>query len=197
MPHNNKNVTLGPKFEEAFIFANRVHAEQTRKTSGIPYISHLMSVAALVIQDGGSETEAIAALLHDAAEDHGEEVLEEIREQFGEEVAQIVEDCSDTFEVPKPPWEVRKKAHIAKLRKASPSTHRVVQADKLHNARSLLRELRIKGEDAWDYFNGGKHGTIWYYNAMYEVLGQYHQGYLWWELSRVVERIERLASEGE
>lgn len=189
-----KQPPLGERFEEAFLLANRLHAEQKRKISGAPYMSHLLSVAALVLQDGGDEDEAIAALLHDAVEDQGgEEILEIIRERFGEKVAQIVEDCSDTLVIPKLPWRDRKETHIARIKNASPQSIRVVLADKLHNARALLRELRTQGEPVWDSFNGKKEGTLWYYRTLHNTLGETNKGYLWTEFSRVFEQIEQLA----
>ena len=189
-----KQPLLGKRFEEAFLLANHLHAEQKRKTSGAPYMSHLLSVAALVLQDGGDEDEAIAALLHDAAEDQGgEETLEIIKERFGEKVATIVGDCSDTFEIPKPPWKDRKEAHIARIKNASPPSIRIILADKLHNARALLRELRTKGETVWDSFTGKKEGTLWYYRTLHKTLGEIDQGYLWEEFGRVLEQIDQIA----
>lgn len=190
---DNHTPALGPRFEGAFLLASKLHARQIRKTNGVPYLSHLLSVTALVLQDGGNEDEAIAALLHDAPEDQGgEETLALIREQFGANVAQIVEECSDTFAVPKPPWRARKQAHIIRLKSASPSIHRVMLADKLHNSRALLRQLRLDGQAAWGNFKGGKRGTLWYLQTMRQVLGEHNQGYLWEEFGRTLEEIERL-----
>lgn len=188
------NPILGERFEEALQFAARLHQSQTRKTNDFPYISHLMAVSALVIQDGGSEDEAIAALLHDAAEDQGgEETLTMINALFGEVVAEIVAACSDTLEEPKPPWRERKEKYIEHIRHASPSVHRVALADKLHNARSILRDLREMGSALWGNFNGGKAGTLWYYRTLYEILAESNQGYLIEELGRVIDQIEELA----
>jgi (p)ppGpp synthase/HD superfamily hydrolase len=185
---------LGKRFEEAFILANQLHSSQTRKASSAPYISHLLSTAALVLQNGGDEDEAIAALLHDAAEDQGgEKTLGLIREKFGEKIATIVDECSDTYATTKPPWRKRKEDHIVRMKQASPSSHRVMLADKLHNARALLRELRAKGEGAWILSSGGKEGILWYYRTLHEVLGQTNKGYLWQEFGRVIEEIERVA----
>jgi (p)ppGpp synthase/HD superfamily hydrolase len=196
MPETSSTV-LGARFEEAFLLANRLHTGHTRKAGEFPYVSHLLSVAALVLQDGGDEDEAIAALLHDAAEDQGgEETLALIGEKFGRKIAEIVEECSDTFEIPKPPWKERKEAHVAHLARASTSAHRVVLADKLHNARALLRELRARGEATWDLFKGGKEGMLWYFHAIHEVLGETNKGYLWEEFGRVIEEIERIAGVG-
>ena len=163
-------IVLGARFEEALVYAARLHARQLRKNTAIPYISHLLSVTALVIQDGGSEDEAIAALLHDAPEDQGgEEVLEEIRTRFGEQVVSIVEICSDTFEDPKPPWRDRKQKYLDHLRIASLDVLRVSLADKIHNANGLLLALKLNGEETWQRFNGGKEGTIWYYRSLAKV----------------------------
>jgi len=185
---------LGKRFEEALILANQLHAGQKRKGTHVPYISHLLSTAALVLQDGGDEDEAIAALLHDAVEDQGgEEKLALIRKKFGEKIATIVDECSDTDVTPKPPWRKRKEDHITRLQSASSSTHRVMLADKLHNARALLRELRDQGEAAWEVFRGGKEGMLWYYRTTHEILGKTNQGYLWQEFGRVIAEIERIA----
>jgi (p)ppGpp synthase/HD superfamily hydrolase len=187
---------LGPRFEQALVYAAHLHNNQTRKVREVPYISHLLSVTALVLQDGGSEVEAIAALMHDAPEDQGGLIiLKEIRMLFGEQVAEIVAGCSDTFDTPKPPWRDRKEAHIAHLREASPQVLRVLLADKLHNARSLLRDLRASGESIWQKFKGGKGGTLWYYQAVLAIYAETDAGYMRDELARVVGEIETLANE--
>lgn len=157
-------------FEKALIYAYRVHAEQERKGSGVPYISHLLAVAALVLEAGGSETEAIGALLHDAVEDQGgRERLAEVKEEFGPEVADIVEGCSDAFEKPKPGWWERKKRYLAHLPEASASVLMVSVADKLHNARCILADYREIGEELWSRFKTGKEGTLWYYQKLIQV----------------------------
>ncbi|MGD8455776.1 MAG: HD domain-containing protein [Anaerolineales bacterium] len=185
---------FGRRFEEAFALANQLHQGHVRKASEIPYISHLMSVTALVLQDGGDEDEAIAALLHDAVEDQGgEQTLALIRERFGSTVAEIVYECSDAFTTPKPPWQERKEEHLERLKEASPSAHRVMLADKLHNARAILREFREKGEKAWKLSKGGKEGMLWYFHTIHELLGETNRGYLWQEFGRVIEEIERLS----
>ncbi|MBA2344583.1 MAG: HD domain-containing protein, partial [Rubrobacter sp.] len=133
----------GHKFEQALTYASIVHAAQRRKGTETPYITHLLAVAAIVGENGGTENEIIAALLHDAPEDQGgKERLADIRTRFGDEVADIVEACSDTFEIPKPPWRGRKEAYIAHIREASASARLVSAADKLHNARSILSDYR-------------------------------------------------------
>src|SRR5918996_879783 len=126
--------TLTTKLDEAFRYAHDVHAAQTRKGTMSPYISHLMGVSSIVIDDGGSEDEAIAALLHDAAEDHGgRQRLEDIRERFGEAVARVVEDCTDSWETPKRPWAARKEAYVRHARHLPAASLRVSAADKVHN----------------------------------------------------------------
>src|SRR5918911_197645 len=155
---------LSERFNEAFLYASQLHAEQTRKGTTIPYIAHLMAVTAIVLENGGNEDEAIAALLHDSIEDQGGEATrQEIRRRFGETVVEIVNGCTDAEVIPKPPWRARKEAYIAHLIHASPSVRLVSAADKLHNARAILADYRVLGESLWKRFNGGKEGTLWYY----------------------------------
>ncbi|MGV0606902.1 HD domain-containing protein [Mycolicibacterium sp. XJ1904] len=182
---------LGPKFQEALGFAAELHRTQTRKASQVPYVGHLLSVAGLVIEADGTETEAIAALLHDAAEDQGGDVaLTEIEERFGPDVAAIVEECSDTIVTPKPPWRQRKQAYIEHLNTASDSTIRVSMADKLDNARAILRDLRRFGPKVWQRFNtDDPHEHLWYYRSLLEVYRRRSDSWLVDELSRVVETL--------
>jgi (p)ppGpp synthase/HD superfamily hydrolase len=162
---------MSPKLAEAFAFAREIHADQFRKGARVPFITHPMAVAALVGEDGGSETEIIAALLHDCVEDgDGMKTLDAIRAAFGGEVAGIVEGCTDAYERPKPPWRARKEAFVASLRDASPSVKRVVTADKIHNVRALRDLLKERGAEAWDAFKGGRDGTLWYYHAIVDAL---------------------------
>lgn len=187
-------MTLSARFEEALILAVRWHAGQVRKETAIPYIAHLLGVASLVLEQGAGEDEAIAALLHDAVEDQGGEViLDEIRARFGDGVAEIVAGCTDAWTTPKPPWRERKEAYIAHLRQASASVRLVSAADKLHNARAILADYRALGEALWSRFNGGKEGTLWYYRALVETLQAADPTPLVEELDRVVSEIERLA----
>lgn len=193
-----RKTSLGPRFEEALQYTAQLHAAQWRKGSGIPYITHLLAVTALVLEDGGGEDEAIAALLHDAVEDQGgSETLREIRERFGEKVAEIVLSCSDAVGYPKPEWRGRKEKHLASFADASAEVRRVVLADKLHNARSLLRDLIVQGGDVWGKFKGGKDGTIWYYRTALELLDDGSKGYMMDELKRVVAAIEDWIDEND
>jgi GTP pyrophosphokinase len=161
---------LSKKYEAALSYAFNVHRQQQRKATEIPYFAHLMSVSALVLENGGTEVEAIAGLLHDAAEDQGGEArLEDIRERFGDVVAEIVAGCSDTFTSPKPPWKKRKQAYLLHLVEADTSIRLVSLADKLHNLRDILRTYRLEGELTWQRFKGGKTGTLWYYQQLVEI----------------------------
>lgn len=162
-------------FERAVSLALELHGAQTRKGSKIPYLGHLLGVTAIVIDDGGSEAEVIAALLHDGPEDAGgEATLARIREEFGVEVAEIVDHLSDTFENPKPPWKERKETYLEGLRAMpeddlSRKVLRVSLADKLHNARSILLDRHDSGEVIWDRFTGKRDGSLWYYETLADI----------------------------
>ena len=185
---------LTSRFEEALIYAVRLHAEQKRKVANIPYVSHLLAVTALVLEDGGDEDEAIAALLHDAVEDQGGlPILEEIRSRFGERVAHIVDGCTDAYVLPKPPWRERKSHYLEELRGADRNVRRVSLADKVHNSRMIVSSLLQLGEDTWVCFNGGKTGTLWYYDELLIVFRQTGDGFLTDELERWVGEMKRLA----
>jgi (p)ppGpp synthase/HD superfamily hydrolase len=187
---------LGERFEQALQHATRLHKVQTRKGTTIPYVAHLLAVAAIVLEDGGDEDEAIAALLHDAVEDQGgRPTLEEIRRLFGDRVAEIVEGCSDTDVVPKPPWRRRKELYIEHIRTARPEVLRVSAADKLHNARAILADFRRHGDAIWPRFSGAREGTLWYYRTLitaYREAGG--GGVLVDELDRTVSELERLVA---
>jgi GTP pyrophosphokinase len=186
---------LTHRFEEALVYATQLHAGQVRKGTRVPYISHLLAVASLVLEHGGSEEEAIAALLHDSVEDQGGAVTrEEIRLRFGESVALIVDGLSDTDVSPKPPWRARKEQYLDHLRKSSTPSERLVSlADKLHNARSILLDYRTNGEQVWERFKGGKTGTLWYYRTLVEIFTESGPAALSEELRRAVDEMERLS----
>jgi (p)ppGpp synthase/HD superfamily hydrolase len=189
-------VPMTPRFAEALLFAERLHCAQVRKKTQVPTISHLMAVTALVLENGGGEDEAIAALLHDAAEDcGGRPVLEEIRRRFGDSVASIVEDCSDTLVTPKPRWQPRKESYLEHLETASEPTLLVSLADKVHNVRSLGFEYRRVGETLWQRFTASQEQTIWYYQSLLAIFrrrcpDRYKP--LVNELSRALEDLEGL-----
>ena len=160
-------IRLGPRFTQAFRFAYEKHIGQSRKGSRIPYITHLMGVASLVLEAGGDEDLAAAALLHDIVEDcGGRPVLKQIRRLFGRRVAEIVDGCTDAYVTPKPPWRKRKENYIRRLKKKDAGTRLVSAADKLNNLRSILSDYRALGESVWSRFNGGRDGTIWYYRTL-------------------------------
>jgi (p)ppGpp synthase/HD superfamily hydrolase len=165
-----------------------------RKGTDIPYISHLLAVAALVLESGGDEDEAIAALLHDSAEDQGGTVtLENVRDRFGERVADIVAGCTDTFEDPKPDWYERKKAYLAHLPVAAASVRRVALADKLHNARCILDDFHAIGDRVWDRFSAGKERQLWYYRQLVKMFRRAGTDGMVQEFDRVVSELEQAA----
>jgi (p)ppGpp synthase/HD superfamily hydrolase len=187
-------MSLSQRFTEALVFATELHAKQTRKGSEVPYVSHLLGVTSIVLEYGGSEDEAIAALLHDAIEDQGGAATrEEIRRRFGDRVTEIVEGCTDTDVTPKPPWRPRKEAYLVHLANASPSVILVSTADKLYNARSILKDYLLIGDEIWKRFTGKKEGTLWYYRSIVEVLNQKTSHPLIQELQQVVVQLETLA----
>jgi len=185
-------VVLGGRFRAALDYAYEVHSEQRRKGPApqVPYLGHVLGVCSIVIDDGGTEEEAIAALLHDAAEDAGgEDTLQVIRRRFGKKVARLVELCSDTTEVPKPPWRDRKLAFIDRLaRKRMPAgLLRIVAADKLHNVRSLLDDYRRVGDELWSRFEThSATDQLWYYGEITEIMLERMPGPLSYELDRTL-----------
>jgi GTP pyrophosphokinase len=184
--------TLSRRFDEAFAYAHQVHAGHMRKGNGVPYIGHLMGVASIVIDDGGSEDEAIAALLHDAPEDRGGRArLDEIRARFGDAVAKIVEDCTDSWTTPKPPWLERKKQYAEHARMLEPASLRVSAADKVHNAYAILRDLRNVGDKVWERFNASADDILAYYQSLVRSYREAGGGRLVDELDRIVRAIER------
>lgn len=173
----DSNSRLGERFEQALLYAVRKHAGQVRKHTDIPYICHLLAAAGLVMEFGGAETEVIAALLHDAAEDQGgTETLAEIRAQFGDAVADIVADCSDDMpeeESKKRPWPERKTEHIAHLRDASRSVLLVSMADKIHNLRTILTDLEVLSvTEMWQRFNATPAESLWYYRSLLDIFAR-------------------------
>jgi len=185
---------LTSRFLEAVAYVLDAHADQRRKVSNTPYVAHLFKVAGIALEHGADEDEAIAALLHDAIEDAGGPAARgEIRGRFGQRVVDIVDGCSDTDQMPKPPWQQRKEAFLARLASASPSVRLVEAADKLDNARSILCDYGRVGRPLWDLFRGGREGTQWYYRSVVEVLKQSGTNPLLDELDQAVRRIEQLA----
>ena len=184
-------VKLGPRFRRGFLFAADKHSGQTRKASTIPYIAHLMGVTSLVLEFGGDEDMAIAALLHDVVEDCGGlPILKEVQRRFGPRVAKIVDGCTDSFTHPKPPWRERKETYLRHLKKADAETRLVSAADKLNNVRSILSDYREFGESIWARFNGGRDGTLWYYRSLLEEFLRRTPNRLITELELAVRELE-------
>jgi (p)ppGpp synthase/HD superfamily hydrolase len=169
---------LTQRFEQAFGYAFQLHAHQLRKGGSVPYISHLMGVASLVLEDGGDEDAAIAALLHDAVEDQGGAAIRgEIQQRFGDRVLHIVDACTESDQVPKPPWKQRKLQALAQMQNAEPEVLRVMVADKLHNLRSIWadcqRQSNSLGTDTqqvWQRFNASRTEVLWFYGACVEAV---------------------------
>lgn len=184
------------RFREALVYAAQLHAAQTRKGTDIPYVAHLLGVASIAIEYGADEDEAIVALLHDAAEDQGGELtLGRIRTLFGERVAGIVDGCTDTYEEPKPDWAERKARYIIHLRDADTSVRLVSAADKLHNARSILKDYREVGEEVFDRFKKKTtHHTLWYYRRLADEFLRRGPEALAKELDMVVSELEAVTA---
>lgn len=181
------------RFIAALGYAARVHSRQIRKRTERPYIGHLLSVTSIVIEYGGDEEMAIAALLHDAVEDQGGMPrLREIRRKFGKRVAHIVDGCTDSYEQPKRPWLERKRGYIERLVNESADTRLVSAADKLSNARETLHEVRVHGNEVFERFEGKKDGTMWYYRTLVQAFRQAGVNPLVEDLDRVVTELENL-----
>ena len=184
---------LSKRFIFALGYAAKLHAKQIRKRTERPYIGHLLGVASIVIEYGGDEDMAIAALLHDAVEDQGGlPRLREIRKKFGKRVAHIVDGCTDAYTEPKSPWLERKRAYIARLAGENEEVRLVSAADKLSNARETLYEVRTHGDSVYDRFAGKKLGTLWYYRELLGVFREAGTNPLVEELERVVTELEKL-----
>ena len=166
-------IVLGNRFFDAVALAAKLHATQRRKGGTVPYLSHLLIVAGTVLETGGDEDEAIAALLHDAAEDQGgRPTLDLIRDRFGDKVAGIVGDCTDSFEDPKPAWRPRKERYVAHLAAAGRSTKRVAGSDKLHNLSRTLANYRAAPDKPafWSRFNSSGRDQAWYYGECLKAI---------------------------
>ncbi|HVZ21922.1 MAG TPA: HD domain-containing protein [Vicinamibacterales bacterium] len=183
---------LSRRYDDALRYAHEVHASQTKKGTDVPYLAHLLGVSSIVLDDGGTEDEAIAALLHDAAEDHGGRArLDDIRARFGDAVAKIVEDCTDAWSEPKPPWKERKATYVEHAKTLAPPSLRVSAADKVHNTYGILRDLRNIGEEAWAAYEASADDVLAYYQGLVRSYREAGGGHLVEELERIVRGIER------
>lgn len=164
---------VSPRLSNALAMAITKHKHEVRRGTVVPYITHLLAVAALVGESGGTEDEMIAALLHDAAgEGELQPVLDEIRKKFGQSVASIVDGCCEHFKGPeKLPWLERKQAYLSRLAAAPLTVLRVVCADKLHNALAISRDLKAQGPAVFERFRGDRDGTLWYYRSLARLFG--------------------------
>ncbi len=186
---------LSREFVAALSYAAGLHAKQFRKSTERPYIGHLLGVASIVIEYGGDEEMAIAALLHDAVEDQGGlPRLREIHRKFGKRVAEIVDGCTDAYGEPKPPWLERKRAYIEKVARESADVRLVSAADKLSNAREILYDVRVHGIKVFERFRGKQEGTLWYYREMVRALRAAGTNPLVDELDRVVVELESVSN---
>ena len=186
---------LGQRFLKAFLFAAEKHRGQARKTTAIPYIAHLIGVASLVLEAGGDEDVAIAALLHDVVEDcGGEKMLKEVRRRFGSRVAKIVDGCTDAYLTPKPEWRERKEIYINRLKNENADTRLVSAADKLNNVRSILSDYREIGESVWSRFSGGREGTLWYYRTLRDEFLRDKPNRITRDLQLAVDELETLTA---
>ena len=182
------DMTLTPRFEHALMYTAQAHNGQLRKGTQIPYLSRLLSVVSIALEYGANEDEAIGALLHDAGEDSGgDERILDIRNVFGDAVADIVQGCTDAVVLPKPPWQARKEKYIAGVPHEPVSVRFVSAADKLHNVRSIIRDYRALGDGLWPRFKGGKDGSLWYYHALVDA---YRQGTNYDDPSRAASHTE-------
>lgn len=190
---NPKPPHLGPRLQKAFRYAAEKHAGQTRKQTAVPYLSHLMAVTSLVLEGGGDEDLAIAALLHDVVEDcGGMPRLREVHKMFGARVAKIVEGCTDSFSDPKLPWLIRKNEYLQRLKNEDAETRLVSASDKLHNVRTVIADYRQDGEKIWKRFSGKRDGTLWYYRALSDEFQRRKANRITRELAIAVQELENV-----
>ena len=167
------------KYKKALDFTYKIHFKQNRKDTGIPYFTHLVSVSNNVMEEGGTTDEAIGGLLHDAVEDQGGlKTLIKIRKLFGNNVAKIVDECSDTVVAPKPPWLIRKKKYISDIKKKGQSSMFVSLCDKLHNGTCIVNDYKREGRKVWGLFkNASPKQVAWYYESLYKEFSKHLKGH--------------------
>ncbi|MEO0322528.1 MAG: HD domain-containing protein [Myxococcota bacterium] len=182
----------GPRVGEALKLAADAFAPIGRKGSGVPYLTHLLAVAATVGENGGDEEQIIAAVLHDYLEDIDGADAADLEARFGPRVRRLVEDLSDAITRPKPPWRARKEAYIASLRGKPAELKLISAADKLHNAESILRDHEVVGAAIWDRFTATREESLWYYRSIAGALGDGWQHPLLERLRRTVDRLHTI-----
>ena len=199
MPHRLPNPVLSERFDRALVYASDKHREQARKSSNVPYIAHLLAVVSTVLEAGADEETAIGALLHDVVEDQGGvQLFSEIEAHFGTKVREIVAALSDSVTAKderKADW--RTQAYLAALPQHSAETRLVSLADKLHNARSIIRDLKREGVKAFDRFEGKQAGTLWYYSQLREIFRDTTPRYLSDEFCEAVDEMMARATVDE
>ena len=183
---------LTDRFDDALGYAARLHRDQRRKGTDIPYVAHLLGVASIALELGADEDQAIAALLHDSIEDQGATEAG-IAARFGMAVARIVMDCTDSHVVPKPAWRPRKEAYVASLAKKPAASLLVSCADKIHNAQAIVNDLEVHGEALWSRFTGGRDGTLWYYRTLADAFAGLLPGIASARLGGIVREMTRLS----
>ena len=193
---------LSRRFADAVAFAVQAHTTQQRKGTQIPYTAHLLGVAAIALENGADEDQAIAAMLHDAVED-ADVTIAQVGEEFGPRVEQMLSDCTDTNGDKPPPgaspeqklaeWQARKRAYIASLARKSADSLLVSISDKTHNARTIVDDL-VAGDDVFSRFTGGRKGTLQYYRALANAFHQLLPGRAAQRYEAAVREMERLAT---
>jgi (p)ppGpp synthase/HD superfamily hydrolase len=197
----SKQLHLSSRFTSAVEYARTLHIER-RKGTDIPYMAHLLGVAALVMGEAGhadvTEDMVIAALLHDAAEDHGGQLrLDDIEHNFGRDVAQMVESLSDSLvedSSRKAPWRERKENYLKRLRREPADVLLISAADKLYNARSILDDYRKIGPEVWRRFKRGRKHQLWYFRELLKVFKAAGKSRIVAELERVTDKLERISA---
>jgi GTP pyrophosphokinase len=199
--YETKQLHLSSRFTSAVDYARMLHIER-RKGTDIPYMAHLLCVAALVMGEAGhadvTEDMVIAALLHDAAEDHGGQLrLNDIEHNFGRDVAQMVENLSDSLaedSSKKAPWRERKENYLKRLRREAADVLLISAADKLYNARSILDDYRKIGPEVWKRFKRGRKHQLWYFRELLKVFKAAGKNRIVAELERVTDKLDRISA---
>ncbi len=188
-------MAVSERLSNAFSLTRTLHGDQIRKGTGVPYLTHLMFVSALVGEYGGDEDLMIAGLLHDALEDQPDRItLPQIIDRFGWRVGRVVEGCSDCQSLPKPPWEGRKRAFVQRLRNESADVKLVAAADKLHNCGTFVRDIQRLGNGLWARFNAPKEKQCWYFRSCVDALFHGWRNDILVELNRSVSELETLCN---